>query len=320
VPDDSRPATVSDALDAYERDLAARGGDTYNAKRARYYLTGSILSKPIALLGSAELCRWRDGLIDKLSRASINRARNCVRAALSLAAKRDRRIANRHAWEEDLTALPNATTARNVVLADDVVARVVAAAYECDRKLGLLCQTLAETGARPSQAVRLTVADLDQANTRLMMPRSGKGHVHKRATKMTERVPVPITAALAGLLKQEAKGRASNAPLLTRRNGEPWEYRRNDRYREDFAAAVAACGLDPKTTTAYSLRHSFVSRSLLKGVPVTVVADMTDTSEREIRKHYAKLISHHADEIARRALIDVSQPPSADVVVPLKGR
>jgi hypothetical protein len=55
-------------------------------------------------------------------------------------------------------------------------------------------------------------------------------------------------------------------------------------------------------------------------MPVTLLADLTDTSESEIRKHYAKLISHHADEIARRALLDVSQPPAANVVAMPPGR
>jgi hypothetical protein len=67
------------------------------------------------------------------------------------------------------------------------------------------------------------------------------------------------------------------------------------------------------------LRHSCISRSLLRGVPVTVVADLSDTSEREIRKHYAKLIAHHADEIARKGLLDLS-PPGGDKVVALPGR
>jgi len=231
-----------------------------------------------------------------------------VRAALTLAAKRDRRIANRQVWEQDFEALPNATTARNVVLSDDVVAKVISTAYQHDGKLGLLCQVIAETGARPSQMVRLTVADLDARHSRLMMPRSGKGHPHKRAMKMRERVPVPITTGLVALLKREAKGRTGDAPLLLRSNGEPWGYLRSDQYRRDFAAVVEAAGLDPRAVTLYALRHSHISRSLLRGVPVTVVADLTDTSEREIRKHYAKLISHHADEIARRALLDTSTP------------
>src|SRR5215831_1384191 len=91
--DDSRPLTVDEALDRYEADLRARGGDIYNARRARFHLPGSILTKPVALLGSTELRKWRDGLIEQgLARDTVNRIRTCLRAALSLAAKRDRRI------------------------------------------------------------------------------------------------------------------------------------------------------------------------------------------------------------------------------------
>ena len=52
----------------------------------------------------------------------------------------------------------------------------------------------------------------------------------------------------------------------------------------------------------------------LRGISITLIADATDTSEREIRRHYAKLISDHSGEIMRRALLDVSPPPAANVV------
>src|SRR6516165_358514 len=218
--DDSRPLTVAEAIDAYARDLETRGGDGYNSKRARLHLPASILGKPVGLLRSVELSRWRDGLIAKgLARDTVNRVRTCVRAALSLAARRDKRIVNRHVWEDDLEALPNATMARNVVLADDAVAKLIATAYAHDPKLGLLCDVVSTTGARPSQVVRLLVGDLDLAKPsapQLLMPRSGKGHANKRAQKMAERVRVQITPELAARLKQEAKGRAGDAPLLTR--------------------------------------------------------------------------------------------------------
>jgi len=322
--DDSRPLTVLETIEAYARDLASRGGDDYNARRARLHLPASILSKPVALLRAAELCKWRDALIEErgLSRASVNRVRTCLRAALTLAAKRDKRITNRHVWEDDLEALPNATMARNVVLADDVVGRLLTAAYGHDRQLGLLCDIVSTTGARPSQAVRLLIADLDLADRsapQLLMPRSGKGHANKRAAKMAERVRVQITPELAALLKQEAKGRAGDAPLLVRSNGEPWGYRRSDQYRREFAEVVTAAGLDPKTVTMYALRHSYVSRALLRGISITLIADATDTSEKEIRRHYAKLISDHSGEIMRRALLDVPQPSAANVVT-LPGR
>ena len=321
--DDSRPVTVGEAIDLYARDLEARGGDGYNSKRARLHLPASILSKPVGLLRAAELCKWRDGLIEKgLARDTVNRVRTCLRAALSLAARRDRRIANRHVWEDDLEALPNATMARNVVLADDVVAKLIATAYDHDPKLGLLADTVSTTGARPSQAARLLVADLDLAvrsAPQLLMPRSGKGHANKRAQKMAERVRVQITSELATRLKAEAKGRASDAALLTRADGSPWGYRRSDQYRREFAEVVEAAGLDPKTVTPYALRHSYISRALLRGISITLIADATDTSEREIRRHYAKLISDHSGEIMRRALLDLSQPSVANVVT-LPGR
>jgi integrase len=322
--DDDRPITVAEALDAYERNLTANGGDPYNARRVRFHISAALLSKPVALLTVGDMVRWRDGLIAKaLAPASINRTRNCLRAALSLAARRDRRIANRHVWEDDLEALPNATMARNVVLADDVVGQLVATAYARNRKLGLLCDVVSTTGARPSQAVRLLVADLDLADRsapQLLMPRSGKGHANKRAAKMAERVRVQITPELAALLKQEAKGRAGDAPLLMRSNGKPWGYRRSDQYRREFAEVITTAGLDSDVVTLYALRHSYISRALLRGISITLVADATDTSEKEIRRHYAKLISDHSGEIMRRALLDVSQPAPAANVVALKGR
>jgi len=116
----------------------------------------------------------------------------------------------------------------------------------------------------------------------------------------------------------EAKGRGPHAPLLTRKNGEPWGYRRNDQYRPDFAKVVTAVGLDA-SVTMYALRHSAISRMLLRGVPVTLVARLSDTSEAVIRRHYSKLIAHHADEIARKGLLQL-EPPSGDNVVALPER
>ena len=73
-------------------------------------------------------------------------------------------------------------------------------------KFGLLTDTLAVTGARPSQAVRLRVEDLHDHPVRpkLMMPKSAKGGDRNRAEKKTERYSVPITVQLAARLKAAA--------------------------------------------------------------------------------------------------------------------
>jgi hypothetical protein len=121
--DDNRPMTVAEAIDAYERDLEARGADPYNARRARIH-AGTLLSKPVGLLSSLDMTPWREALTKKeLAADTVNRVRVTLRAALTLAARRDRRIVNRHVWQEDLEALPNATAHRNVILADDAVTK-----------------------------------------------------------------------------------------------------------------------------------------------------------------------------------------------------
>jgi hypothetical protein len=150
---DSAPLTVDGALKDYRRDLEARGADTYNAEHPRVHLSPTLLAKPVQLLTASELKKWRDSLLGKIAPATINRLCNSVCAALALAAQHDERILNRQAWETGLAALPDAQSARNVVLADDKIRAFVAAAYEQDAKLGLLVDVLAITGAVTGNAI-----------------------------------------------------------------------------------------------------------------------------------------------------------------------
>jgi integrase len=315
--DDGRPLSLGEALTRYADDLRSRGGSTYNASVPRRHLPQALLGKPAALLSSIELQRWRDSLGDKLRAASINRVMKSLAAALNLAAKHDARIAaNRRAWQLGLAAIHGAVVARNIILGDNAVLGLVAAAYGQDRGLGLLLHTLSESGARPSQAARLTVADLvdDDGRPRLRMPRSGKGGGRiNRAERMMQRVPVPITAALARELRQAAGNRHPDEPLLLQGDDRPWGERPSEHYREPFAALVADLGLDP-ATTAYSLRHSSITRQLLRNVPVRIVAASHDTSVGQIEAHYSRYISEHSDELSRRALLQPEPPPQGKVI------
>src|SRR5262245_47280541 len=256
--DESRPLTVSEALSLYEKDLLARGGSPYNSRHARLHLPSVILNKPIALLGATELRKWRDSLLAKgLAPGTVNRTKTGLRAALELAAAHDTRIAKQRAWKVGLAALPYAHVARNVILDDATVRLIVAAAYEYDRALGLMVEVAAVSGARLSQVSRLEVADLqaDGPEPRLFMPLSAKGRARN---KRHERRRVPITIGPAAILKQEAAGRPSDAPLLLRANGERWGHGRSRHHRNDMRAIVEAVGLDPDIVTLYALRHSSI--------------------------------------------------------------
>jgi len=198
------------------------------------------------------------------------------------------------------------------------VRRIVAAAYDHDRALGLMTEVAAVTGARLSQLARLEVGDLqaDGAGPRLRMPLSAKGRTRN---KRHERRPVPISATLAAVLRREAARRPSEAPLLLRSNGERWGHGRSRHHRNDFRAVVQAVGLDPDVVTLYALRHSSIVRQLLANVPIRIVATLHDTSVRMIERTYSRHIAEHTDALARRALLDIT-PPGAHNVLALLGR
>jgi integrase len=317
-PDDA-PVTVDGALKAYRRDLEAREANPYNAEWPRLHLTSALLGKPVALLTSAELKKWRDGLLSTLAPSTINRLSSCLCAALEQAAQHDKRIQNRDAWQTGLAGLPNAQEARNVVLSDDKVLEFVATTYGVDHQLGLLTDTLAITGARPSQAVRLRVEDLHDHPLRpkLMMPKSAKGGGRNRSAKRIERYSVPITRALAVRLKAAAKGRAGDAPLLLQSDGRSWDKNPGQNYHRQVDKVVTTIGLDPDEVTMYCLRHSSIVRMLLRNVPIRLVASLHNTSVAMIEKHYSRYITEHSiDDIARIGLL--SEPaPAADNVVAL---
>ena len=97
-----RPATVADALDAYERDLATRGGAVANARVVRNLLPAALLAKPVGLLTFRELRHWRDGLLDGRKASTVNRTCKSLKAALNLAAAHDPRIGNGAVWRQRL--------------------------------------------------------------------------------------------------------------------------------------------------------------------------------------------------------------------------
>jgi integrase len=310
--DASKPITVAEALDEYGRDLTIRGGGIAQVDRVRKQLTPVLLARPVGQLVMRELRRWRDTqLATGLAPGSVSRSCRTLKACLNYAAAQDPSITNKSAWTLGLASLPDSHVARtDVVLSDDEVRAVVAACYAASPQLGLLVEVLAITGCRPSQAARLRLGDL-QAD-RVMMPRSAKGKGKKRI----DRRPIPLPPGLIAKLKTAASDRPAAAPLLQRSDGAAWRSANSDHSRP-FASALAAAGL-PKVIP-YALRHTSITRALLRGVPVRVVADLHDTSVPMIERNYAACIASYGDAMVRAAQITLTDEP-ADKVVPLAAR
>jgi integrase len=251
-------------------------------------------------------------LAKKLRPSSVNRISTALRAALNLAAAQDQRINNHTAWRIGLMTIFDAAQARNVILSDQVIRNIITAAFGIGSELGLLVETAAVTGARVSQIANLRVADLqaDRSDPRLMMPSSRKG----RGQKKVIHVPVPIPASVAEKLKQVSKGKATDAPLLSKPSGERWKQSDHSRL---FRRVVLGAALDPSEVTLYALRHSSIVRDLLANIPVRIVATKHDTSIPMIERNYSKYIADHADVLSRRAMLD-PRTPSSDNVISLR--
>ena len=307
--------TIRSALDRYESDLRTRGGDVGNAVRVRRHLTESLLDRAVVGLSINDLRIWRDNLTSKhlrkpgdtrkappLTPSGVNRLITSMKAALNLAADLDERITTRRPWEQGLASLRGAEEARNVILPDSDIRRLVAIASQQGADFALLVEGLALTGARVSQLARANVGDLQDGRTdpRIMVPSSAKG----RGTKAVLRRPVPISPDFAARLRIAAKGRPADAPLFPKGDG---GWKRTEHARP-FARIVKSAGIQTEggePVTSYALRHSSIVRALLANVPIRVVATQHDTSAAMIERNYSRFIADHADAMARAAMLRV---------------
>jgi integrase len=255
--------------------------------------------------------------------AGINRLLNDLRAALNAhvaAHWRDLPATVGKEIEAGLKALPNAGTARQALLSDSDVRRVIDAAYGIDPDLGALVLVLASTGARFGQAAKITVADLQPEAGRVMVPASAKG----RGIKQRRHSAVPLGPDAVERLKRLTIGRGGHEPLLMRwvsRQTAPgkWEHvgrspwLHSSEMAHNWRKALVAAGIPH--VEAYALRHSSIVRGLRSGVPVRIVAALHDTSTSMIEMFYSAHILDAADDLARRALVPMVSPPASPLSV-----
>jgi hypothetical protein len=165
----------------------------------------------------------------------------------------------------------------------------------------------------------MTVADVQPAQMRLMIPVSRKGRGTKKMTYIGVRVGDDVLAALTKV----TVGRKGSQPLLLRPRWRQiaatrWE-KKDERVRWRFAAEltrpwaaiIATAGL-AVGTVPYALRHSSIVRGLRAGLPVRLVAALHDTSSAMIERHYAAFIVDAMDELAARAVIPLTTEPATE--------
>lgn len=338
--------TVRKAVESYieaqerrERERQSRGLQQRLRRDARLRLSRNVLESTIAdlplhALTEDDLAGWQSNLRARLAEASVRRIRNDVRALLNAAAKKYRKslpadfaLVVKHglAAEEavaavarDTAALPDADIRS---LLEHAAAEDAEAGWDGD--LFRLVAVLASSGARFSQVIRMTVADVQLAQSRLAVPTSLKGRGTKRRTHVT----VPVGSDVIQLLRPAIAGRRGNEPLFERwrhkqvkaERGRPPRWVRSARgpwlgaseLQRPWLAIIKRAGLSADVTP-YSLRHSSIVRQLRAGLPVRLVAAAHDTSSKVIETHYSGAVVDLLDDLMAGTVISLLPQPAGD--------
>jgi integrase len=287
------PATVQNAVDRYIESIRADRGDgaANDAKqRLEKHVTPTLGPRRVADLTLTELRAWRDDLVsrkdDAVSRSTANRIMANLKAALNAVyADEKSGVPSDRAWTV-LEAFENADHARQDHFEADDVQRLIDEAHKTDSTFANLLAAGFLTGARYGELTACEVRHFDAKHGTLTIP-SGK----------TGARPVTLTADAIEFFKSMTKGRDRTAPLFPRQDGERWG--KSEQHRR-IKAALAAAKL-PASASFYSLRHSYISRSIEEDVPLFIVARNCGTSEAMIRKHYAKLLAKKERVMLERA-------------------
>ena len=335
--------TVREIVETYAAKRKARAEKQEGARPHDAFgrLTLHVLEKPLAdkrldTLSDEDLSDWRADLPETLATSSVQRIVNDLRAALNAVPPRIlKRLPASYltmiklglkageaepAAARDGAALPDADVRRIIE-----AARTVDDMEDWSGDLFRLVLVLAATGMRFSQIRRIQVGDVQPEQSRLMIPTSRKGRGQKRVTHIGVKVGGDVIEAL----RPAVSGRRPADPLLER-----WKHKqerpaegakpvwvRDKRGTWNSPAELARpwisiikrAGL-PADTVPFALRHSSIVRGLRAALPVRLVAQLHDTSDKMIERHYASAIIDALDDLAALAVVPLVDTERGKVV------
>ncbi len=310
-----RPYTVADAVRDYVAAYKLRGG------KGGGRMQDAINAHILPALGSVRLDRltrnrvekWRDATasapprlrtsrksgaaqrtrpvdldnqdVMRARRASANRVLTVLKAALNHAHQAGR-VSHDDGWK---LAKPfrKVDAPRIRYLGDTEATRLLNA---CGGEFRQLVVAALLTGMRYGELAGMDVADFHpEPATISLSPGKTKGG-KARLIYLTDEGRDFFTASTAG--------KERSVLVFRRADGEPWG--RSHQFRPLREACKAA-----KITPAigfHILRHTYASRLVMSGVPMSVVAQQIGDSEAITAKHYAHLAPSYVGDMVRQAL------------------
>lgn len=285
----NRPETVGEACERY-----AESRPEAASRFRRFVYPDPIAKVRLARLRRHHLEAWRQRLADtsalvtrrkhgpqvtrKRTPASINRDMAALRAALNKVLAPGT-PGTEAAWQEALRAIRNASRPRTLYLDRDQRRALL---EQIDAEAEPFIRALCLLPLRPGALAQLSAGDFDERTSELSIGKDKSGKARR----------ILIPPGVAELLATQGKGKAPDAPLLSRANGMPWD---RHTWNDPIASAAIKAEL-PVNPTAYTFRHSTITDLVNGGLPLLTVAQISDTSAEMIERHYGHLCRHAAVE------------------------
>ncbi len=278
---DNRTYTVNDTLSEYFKHLSVSNSESsaYDAeKRLLKHLNKRFLDIRLIDLKARDVNKFKNQLATTvngntgktLTKSTCNRTLNSLKAALNLAYE-NQMVASDRAWKT-VKNFKNADKPRTLFLTDSQISNLLNTTSEAFHNL-IRCAVL--TGGRYGELTKALVSDFNYQDRTIELTSLKSG---TRTTYLSQNA--------ANFIKDITKKRLPSALLLPKDNGKLWGKSHQSR---TLKTAVIKAKL-PSETVFYSLRHYHISKALLSGMTIQIVADNTGTSVSMIERHYAKFL------------------------------
>jgi integrase len=212
-------------------------------------------------------------------KATVNRTITILKAALNKAFN-DGLIAEDTEWRR-FKPFNNVHAARPGYLTIAEAQRLINAAAPDFRNV---VHAALLTGARYGELRALRVRDFHRGKVAIHQSKSGKPR------------DIVLTDEGIKFFTQLTAGRAADAPMLIRADGEQWI--KNDPGRR-MRKACAAANIAP-AVGIHQLRHTWASHAVMNGMPLLVVArNLGHANTTMVEKHYGHLATTYIDEQVR---------------------
>jgi len=301
--------TVADAARDYLESLWDRGAADFLS--ARYDLNANVVDRighlEVSKLTRPVLEHWRAKLVSSPSRtakkaklkkgekpsmpkpptedekrrrkSTVNRTTRRLIACLNFVLETERAFANPAAWK--LKPFKNSESSRPGFLTEDQQRELVRACDEPD--LQALIIAALTTGCRYGELCRLRVKDFVAQGPSVFIEASKSGKSRH----------VILDVEGEAFFRRLGTRRPTDEPILLRANGDPWK---KDDVKRPMKRVLKRAGLSG--VQFHSLRHSFATRLLVRGVSLQVVAkQLGHASVRMLERHYSHLTETHVREV-----------------------